>query len=235
MVTAKDDPQLRGEGRSVSCTNSHSHQPTSIPAMPGSSEASHQTHVESLLTPSLESQNLSYRQSGFGRSRSKSPSAAPPNFDVSGDKSKNELQKVLALIIARLRERSRPPSLIDQLSLDWSKPQLTRVDAVVESLRAAVRTNSDNKEMHNSASEDHEESELLGFSTSATMDMMVQLREILIMARKQHWNIMPSQWVVLYPRWHPTFSFCVSIQLSSAALPHSPYTVRVLISIQAAP
>lgn len=166
--------------------------------MPASSEASHQSHAESLLTPTLESQIGSPRQSTFGRARPKSPSRQP-HLNNSADKSKNELQKVLSLIIARLRERARPPSLFDQLSSDWTQRPVTRVDAVVESLRAAVRSNSEPKENNLAGFEEHEESESSGFSTSATLDMMVQLREILVMARKQHWDIMPSQCVALSP------------------------------------
>lgn len=114
-------------------------------------------------------------------------------MDVSLDKSKLELQKVLSLIITRLRERARPPTLTEQLSLDWSKRPQTRVDAMVQTFRAVVRTGSSSpKENPLSVSDDLEDLPS-GFSTAPTLDLMVQLREILVMARKQRWDIMPSQ------------------------------------------
>ena len=158
-----------------------------------SSNDGHTLHSgDSLLIPQIESTNAGRRHSSFGRPRSKSPAAA--GYELPLDKAKLELQKVLSLILTRLRERVKPPTLIDQLSSDWSKRPSTRVDVVVESLRAAVRTASIGpKDSSKFPSSDPDDAEASGFSTSATLDMMVQLREILAMGHKQKWDIMPSQ------------------------------------------
>lgn len=160
--------------------------------MPNSGDGHTQQLGDSLLTLQIENTNTGHRHSSFGRPRSKSPAAA--GFELPLDKSKLELQKVLSLIITRLQERVRPPTLIDQLSSDWSRRPSTRVDAVVESLRAVVRTASTGpKESSTFLYNDSDDAEPSGFSTSATLDMMVQLREILAVGHKQNWDIMPSQ------------------------------------------
>ncbi|KAF8311639.1 hypothetical protein DL93DRAFT_2168963 [Clavulina sp. PMI_390] len=157
--------------------------------MPGPFEDSQSTQSDVFLSPSPDP-GEGRRLSNFGRSRSKSTATQP---DAPGDKAKNELTKVLSLIITRLQERTRPPSIFDQLSPDLTHIAPTRVDLVVESLqslRAAVRTNAENETSEGAPDED--EDDPTGFSTSETLAMMIQLRDILIMARKQRWNIMPS-------------------------------------------
>lgn len=160
--------------------------------MSSSSDGRTQQLGDYLSTPQIESPSTGRRHASFGRARSKSPALGGSELPL--DKSMLELQKVLSLILTRLQERVKPPTLIDQLSSDWSKRPSTRVDAVVQSLRAVVRTASTGpKETPTLSPSDSDDVEPSGFSTSTTLDMMVQLREILVMAHKQSWDIMPSQ------------------------------------------
>lgn len=159
-------------------------------------DATHISRAETSNSLLVESPSRRERLSTSGRSRSKSPG---PSFPHSGssDRSKNELQKVLSLIVERLVERIRPPTLFEQLSYDLTPRHSTRVDTVVESLRAAVRTAS---ETHNTESVSQERLDELddgSFSTSSTLDLMTQMRDILVLARKQGWDILAAKYACL--------------------------------------
>lgn len=114
--------------------------------------------------------------------------------DGSTNKSSLELQKVLILIVSRLRERPRPPTIFEQIALDASKKTITKVDAMVETIKGAIRLGGSTDQ---TPSPDDEEDEAIpGFSTAATLDMMIQLRDILVVAHRQGWEILPSRSVV---------------------------------------
>ncbi|KAF8328909.1 uncharacterized protein EI90DRAFT_3063988 [Cantharellus anzutake] len=96
----------------------------------------------------------------------------PPN-DPS-EKGISEMRKVLSLIITRLRDREKPPSVFAQLASEADKKHANRIDAMVASFKDAdVAADA--------------------YSTDETLDLMTQLRHTLLVARKKGWELLPSK------------------------------------------
>lgn len=142
----------------------------------------------------------------YGRRRSKSftsSSAAPPSISISSNKSSLELQKVLALLVSRIRDREPAPSIFEQFRSEVSKKRVTRVDQMVDSLRVAIkreRAGPGSKVKvppppEANSDDDEKDSNGMDFYTDATCGMMTQLRDILVMSHKQGWQIMNAGFV----------------------------------------
>src|SRR5260370_35988971 len=118
----------------------------------------------------------------------------PPSFPMRGPSSKVlELRKVLSLIITRLRERERPPSVFAQLASDADKKPATRVDVMVASIKDAIRPVNSPKPDTHLASENEHEDIAGGYTTDETLGLLTQLRDTLLMARKHGWELLPSK------------------------------------------
>jgi hypothetical protein len=126
-----------------------------------------------------------------------------PTEDISSSKSSLEMQKVLQLILSRLRERARPPTIFGQLPSDTNKKSSIKVDVVVDSIRGAIRkTASPNQGIV----EVDDDKGSPGFSTTPTLDLMTQLRDCLILSHKQGWDALPPRYALL-PAGFAIFSY----------------------------
>lgn len=147
------------------------------------------------------------RRPSFQIKREKSSNQSPQAILSSGDRSNVEHQKFLSLVIRKLRERVKPPSLFDQLSSDGQKRQLGGVEAVVESFRAVVRvTTTQPKDMRLNSPEDDDVIPS-GFSTEDTQEMMEKLLDILVLARRQGRNIFPPRWAIRQDKLHASNNY----------------------------
>ncbi|KAF8326124.1 uncharacterized protein EI90DRAFT_3071593 [Cantharellus anzutake] len=116
----------------------------------------------------------------------------PPN-DPS-EKGISEMRKVLSLIITRLRDREKPPSVFAQLASEADKKHANRIDAMVASFKDAVRkANAPKPDAYGAGGSGDEDVAADAYSTDETLDLMTQLRHTLLVARKKGWELLPSK------------------------------------------
>jgi hypothetical protein len=137
------------------------------------------------------------RRTSFYKSLAKSSSQLVGTQSLP-DRSNLEHQKVISLIISRLHERVKPPTIFEQLSSDGMKRRPVGVDAVVQPLRNALRTAATAVKDTPFSFSDDEEVVLSGFSTVETQGMIESLLDILVLARRQGRDILPSRSVCYF-------------------------------------
>ncbi|KAI0928528.1 hypothetical protein AcW1_005746 [Taiwanofungus camphoratus] len=108
-------------------------------------------------------------------------------------KARNESRKLLAHLLAQLQNRHMPPSFLDSLHTSANRNE-KGLGAIVQSVKGAVKHKASKSEggsyrpvsQDDNASEEEEEAP---FSTDVTLDLMNQLRDVLLISIVRDWDI----------------------------------------------
>ena len=109
----------------------------------------------------------------------------------------NESRKLLAHLLEQLQNRSVPPSLFETFQMPMSNPVDKNLAAIVETVRGVVKfkaavsrtmtqTNTTTTMIEPDVEDDETDN---AFSTNTTFDLLLQLREVLIVSVAQGWRI----------------------------------------------
>lgn len=137
----------------------------------------------------------------FRVSLSPNPSSSPQEWTHTPQKPKinrarNESRKLFAHVLGQLERRPMPPPVFDAFSGPEVESAETNLGALVETVKDAVKSRSKRQERKSRVSESisvpEDNSDDDGewvFSTDATYDLMLQLKDVLIMSVAQGWHI----------------------------------------------
>lgn len=117
----------------------------------------------------------------------------PPQISNSNSRARSESRKLLSHVLTQLSNRRKPPPISQVVSNAGRSGGDSGLDFLVESLRDAVRIKSleqnsgIDKESALQDGLEHDADNM--FSTDATFELMVQLKDVLIMSVSQGWRI----------------------------------------------
>ena len=131
------------------------------------------------------------------------PSPAPPSplllpeLPKINDKARNESRKLLAHVLGQLERRNLPPPFHDILEYTESQASGHNLEVIMETVKDAVRIGNKKRDAKHpiqrswvvdddAGSVSVEESV---FSTEETYDLLVQLKDVLLMSVAQGWHI----------------------------------------------
>lgn len=118
------------------------------------------------------------------------PSLAQPS-QKTNSRARNESQKLLAHLLGQLQNRPMPPPVFDAFKTDGNGLG-EKSFGVVETVRGAVKLKSNRGEARTQAQTGEDDEDEEGdhtFSTDATFELMMQLKEVLIISVAQGWHI----------------------------------------------
>jgi len=126
-----------------------------------------------------------------------SPSSIEPSPDFgrkpSNKRALNETRKLLSHVLVQLENRKTPASVVDTL-MQASDPGSRGISAVAERLKEVVKVanRSDSRTPINNADrqdESDEEDDGSEFTTDETYDLLLQLKDVLVISTAQGWAI----------------------------------------------
>lgn len=104
-----------------------------------------------------------------------------------------ESRKLLYQVLIQLSNRTKPPSASDTVPRFTQEVPETGIGAFAETLKDAVRRGNKQytlkPEHHGQMDEDGSDNDADDFSTDETIDLMLQLKDVLAMAATEGWNI----------------------------------------------
>jgi len=126
-------------------------------------------------------------------------STSPP---FTNTRARNEARKLLSHVLVQLANRSKPPSIIDSITNATNDSAERGFGALAETLREAVKLGNSqgfkprqNSEPH----EDHSDDEgNIAFATDGTIDLLMQLKDVITMAIAQGWQIFDDRFLINY-------------------------------------
>ncbi|KIM49083.1 hypothetical protein M413DRAFT_21375 [Hebeloma cylindrosporum] len=126
-------------------------------------------------------------------------STSPPNITghqsppFANTRARNEARKLLSHVLIQLANRSKPPSIVDAITNATSDSVERGFGAFTETLREAVKLGNNqglkirqNAEAHEDDSDDEGN---IAFATDGTIDLLMQLKDVITMAIAQGWQI----------------------------------------------
>jgi hypothetical protein len=117
----------------------------------------------------------------------------PPQISNSNSRARSESRKLLSHVLTQLSNRRKPSPISQVISNAGRSGGDSGLDSLVESLKDAVRIKSLGQNPgsdRQSALQDGLERDADNiFSTDATFELMVQLKDVLIMSVSQGWRI----------------------------------------------
>lgn len=126
-----------------------------------------------------------------------SPSAHLAKVSVSQNSShaRAESRKLLGLLLDQLRSRSKPPPVYEAFGFQNSDTRQRRLGQILGAVKSTVTSNpllsnislSTSPPAKDDSNGDGDEKDM--FSTDATFDLMVQLKEVLFFSLSQGWQI----------------------------------------------
>lgn len=136
-----------------------------------------------------------------GRSRTipydvKSPTTVPSNIN---HRSRNESRKLLSIVLEKLTYRSRPGSVVEGFTNVSHESTEKGFGIIADSLRDVVKMGprQENKSQKRSAvrQDDSDDEKDTAFTTDETIDLMIQLKDVLAMSVAQGWQIFDDRYV----------------------------------------
>ncbi|KAG5645225.1 hypothetical protein DXG03_006642 [Asterophora parasitica] len=120
-----------------------------------------------------------------------SPSRPQPSQKKLNNKARAESRKLLAHVLDQLERRTLPSSIFDACDNAENQAAENNLDALLDSVKGAVRPKKQKAEVKSAgtAEDDSDDDGERGFSTDATYDLMLQLKDVLIMSVDQGWYI----------------------------------------------
>ncbi|KAF8964709.1 hypothetical protein BDZ97DRAFT_1815206 [Flammula alnicola] len=117
----------------------------------------------------------------------------PPRGQHTNTRARNEARKLLSHVLIQLANRTKPPSIIDTITSIAHDSSERGISALAETLREAVKRGSRpdaRSERRTGTTEDDSEDEKdSAYTTDDTIDLMLQLKDVLTMAIAQGWQI----------------------------------------------
>jgi hypothetical protein len=144
------------------------------------------------LLPSEKSQSpLSPRTPSLPGPHSPDPEKSPSSRNHFGrsnsHKGKLESRKLLAHLLSQLQHRKIPPSIFEIFRTGPSASLASSLGSVVQTVRSAVKLNHGRSEMP--LVEDEDDEDVSGYKTDATLDLLNQLRHVLLVSIEKGWQI----------------------------------------------
>jgi hypothetical protein len=134
--------------------------------------------------------------SPFTVARSFQPDKSHASSEKPNNRALNESRKLLAHLLEQLEERKMPPSVFENFRTISDSFGDKSFGAIVETVRGAVRfkaalMHAHEARTHSVAGEDEEEDEDTerGFSTNDTFELLLRLRDLLVVSMDQGWQI----------------------------------------------
>lgn len=128
------------------------------------------------------------------------PPASPswPRFTAKPNRARNESQKLLAHLLTQLQNRQMPAPVFDTFKNQNTGVGDRSLGVVLETVRGAVRMKAGRREgkIHSQtvgAFDDEEDDEDVVFSTDVTFDLLMQMKEVLIISVAQGWHIFQQE------------------------------------------
>ncbi|GLB34930.1 putative response to drug [Lyophyllum shimeji] len=122
------------------------------------------------------------------------PRTRPSQKFKTSDRARTESRKLLAHVLDQLERRNLPPSIFD--AFDRTDDQVTEnnLGALLETVKDAVKLkkqkqDSKSQTQAGTADDDSDDDGERGYSTDVTYDLMMQLKDLLIMSVAQGWHI----------------------------------------------
>ncbi|KAF8077923.1 hypothetical protein FPV67DRAFT_1403007 [Lyophyllum atratum] len=122
------------------------------------------------------------------------PRTQPSQKSKINNRARTESRKLLAHILDQLERRNLPPSISD--AFDATEDQVTEnnLGALLETVKDAVKLKKQKQEnkpptQSGTADADSDDEGEHGFSTDETYDLMIQLKDLLVMSVAQGWHI----------------------------------------------
>ena len=128
-------------------------------------------------------------------SASLAPQPRDPQFRVGDHKREQESKKLLIHVLERLKTRPRPPNVFEPFRSEVSQGAGSKMVAAIQSVRSAVRLAkgaSSNTETNDTAGDSDDEDDG-SFSTQMATELLVQLRDTLMVAKMLGWNVFTSR------------------------------------------
>ncbi|KAF9464728.1 hypothetical protein BDZ94DRAFT_1255766 [Collybia nuda] len=111
-------------------------------------------------------------------------------------RARNESRKLFAHVLGQLERRPMPPLVFDAFSSLEAEPSDVGFGALLDTVKDTVRSRGKNREMKprlpevtSAVEDDSDDDGEWAFSTDATYDLMLQLKDVLIMSVTQGWHI----------------------------------------------
>ncbi|KAJ7063344.1 hypothetical protein C8F01DRAFT_1132647 [Mycena amicta] len=121
------------------------------------------------------------------------PTSPFPPLSVHSSRKIEESRKLLAHVLAQLRNRSLPPAVYDAFAIVRDDSSATSFAAIAQTVRGVVklRTGRAENDPPSPSTQDDEEEEDEGrvFTTEPTLELMTQLRDVLVISAAQGWAI----------------------------------------------
>jgi len=118
------------------------------------------------------------------------PSFGNPNTNT---RARSESRKLLSHVLLQLANRHKPPSIVDALTNTIHEASEKGFSALAESFREAVKrgTKPDKRPERRPGAQldDSDDEQDTNFSTDETIDLMLQLKDVLTMSIAQGWQI----------------------------------------------
>ena len=143
--------------------------------------------------------SLLLAQSGYG-----DEDRPTPHTQNSGPnpKAKHEMRKLLTHVLVQLVNRRKPPSISDTIqevgkdATEHGVAAFTDVFKDVAKIGKAIQRTSSKSSMP--VEEDEEDEDPQSYTTEATFDLLLQLKDIMAMSIKQGWHIFGEECVLIH-------------------------------------
>jgi hypothetical protein len=119
------------------------------------------------------------------------------------DRARNEVRKLLSHVLIQLANRPKPPSIVDSITNFTRDSSERGIGALAETLKEAVKRGGKDRKMDKpkpavgAVEDDSDEDTDAAFTTDVTINLMMQLKDVLTMAIDQGWQIFNDTSVIL--------------------------------------
>lgn len=126
-----------------------------------------------------------------------------PAASAKNNRARNELRKLLSHVLIQLANRPKPPSIVDAITNFTRDSSERSIAALAETLKEAVKRGGKDRKMDKSkpavgvVEDDSDEDTDAAFTTDVTINLMMQLQDVLTMAIDQGWQIFDDRSVIL--------------------------------------
>lgn len=113
-------------------------------------------------------------------------------------KARNESRKLLSHILGQLHRRPKPPAVLGSVESQSNLPGkgLSAVVRTVKGITAVSGGAANERRIVGEDSDDEDAVEDSRFYTDVTYDLMIQLRDVLLISVEQDWDIFAERWAI---------------------------------------
>uniref|UniRef100_A0A8H8CNC3 Phorbol-ester/DAG-type domain-containing protein n=1 Tax=Psilocybe cubensis TaxID=181762 RepID=A0A8H8CNC3_PSICU len=126
--------------------------------------------------------------------------SGPDNLSGTNNRALNESRKLLSHVLIQLANRTKPESIVDTLTNAVNDPTERGFGALAESLKEAVKLGSKQENRSHKRSgnvvDDSDSENDSTFTTDNTIELMMQLKDVLTMSLSQGWQIFDDRTIL---------------------------------------